>query len=309
MPNALPPWETVSQQAQRWIAGGQNPAEAVGPQARILRGPPRACGPVACIDIPCVEQLILYMKPRNAAFDPAPALGRGLKLLNLLHLKGACSLEQLVLESRWPKSSVLRLLQSLVVAGAVARDPQTLAYRVVLRLVAVDSVDLRLKEHCAAGMAMLCERSGHTVELHHFNARGLEMIDRQEPDQAMVRVVARVGWRRSMDEIDALTQVACAFGDRYEPLKPTWYWRNGRQHRVTAAGVRRVLVRVCRERCAVDLGINAHGVRRYAAPVVGPDRKLLAIVAVAQVCSPRALRPDPAIIQAVRQTAVHLSSN
>lgn len=247
--------------------------------------------------------------------DPAPALGRGLALLELLHRQGACSLEQLAADSGWPKSSVMRLLQSLVVAGAAARDPQTLAYRALMRLVQVDSTDRRLKQHCAASMAALGAACGHTVELHRYDATGLEMIDRQEPPppppdvmQAVARAVARVGWRRPFDEMDALTRVACAFGDVPVKGASLWYWDKGRRRKISADRARRVVAETRRRGGAVDPGVNEHGIRRYAAPLLDATGKLIAVLAIAQACPPYATGADAACAEAVQRTAGRLSS-
>ncbi|MHB1158202.1 MAG: helix-turn-helix domain-containing protein [Phycisphaerales bacterium] len=245
--------------------------------------------------------------------DPAPALGRGLAMLELLHRQGACSLEQLAADSGWPKSSVLRLLQSLVVAGAASRDPQTLSYRALMRLVPVDSADRRLKRHCAASMAALGAACGHTVELHRYDATGLEMIDRQEPPppdvmQAVVRAVARVGWRRPLDELDALTQVACALGDVPVKGASLWYWDKGKRREISADRARRVVTETRRRGGAVDLGVNEHGIRRYAAPLLDADGKLIAVLAIAQACPPHMTGADAAYAEAVRKTAGRLSS-
>lgn len=247
------------------------------------------------------------MAQPTTASDPAPALRRGLKLLELLYRQGAMSLEQLAAESGWPKSSVLRLMQSLVAEAAAARDPQTLAYRALMRLTPIESTDRRLKQHCAASMAALGRLCGNTVELHRCDGAGLEMIDRQSPPDAIVLAIARVGWRREMAEIDALLQVACAFGPYALPAA-MWCWGKGKRQKVPAARARRLVEQARENGAAVDCDINANGVRRYAAPIFDQHRKLIAVLAIAQACTIHATQVRPDFTDAVRRTAERLSS-
>ncbi|MEX1015776.1 MAG: helix-turn-helix domain-containing protein [Phycisphaeraceae bacterium] len=225
--------------------------------------------------------------------DPAPALGRGLALLRRLESDGPLSLERLAAVTGWPKSSVARLLRSLELAGIVAREPATRRYRPLVRLVDAAPAGDRLAAAWAEHAGPLAERLGQTLEWYRFDGQGLVMIDRREPETAVVSVRARIGFRRTLDEFDALTQTALAFGlpQRQWPRRAMWAWINGTRCPVSRAKVRDHVRDVQRHGTAVDLGVNEHSVRRYALAVCDPDRALTGVIAVAQVCSPNEAQP------------------
>lgn len=218
--------------------------------------------------------------------DPAPALTRGLRLLQLLQREGTCSLEQLVRASGFPKSSVARLMTALVGCGAADRDAATLRYRALLHLLPPKVDDQRLMQLATPLLTRVGCATNQAVELHRWAGGVLEMIDRQEPADAVVQAVARVGWQRSLDELDALTQVVRAFAD-LPPAAQMWYWSSGRQYPVSVRRLTQQLTTVRQQHSAMDLGINEHGVRRYAAPVLHQER-LVAVIAIAQACTPHA---------------------
>lgn len=246
---------------------------------------------------------------QTALADPAPALTRGLSLLRRLERDGAASLERLVRDTGWPKSSVARLLQSLEAAGAVARDPATKRYHARVRLVPLDGGHARLVEAWRAVADHVSREAGQTVELHRFEGGRLTMVDRLEPEEALVSAKARIGFQRGFDEIDALTRVVLAFGlpERDWPAGRRWAWRDGKRATVTAAR-RRALVAQTRDgRVATDLGVNPHGVFRYAAPVVVRER-LVGVVAVAQVCLPQTRVPEPRLASLAAAAGAKLTS-
>jgi IclR family KDG regulon transcriptional repressor len=216
---------------------------------------------------------------------PAPALTRGLAVLDRLVRDGACTLEQLAKTTGWPKSSVLRMLQSLESVGAVAREPTTKRYSALMRLERIGSSAQALRSLSATEMAELCRAVGQTVELHHFDGERLTMIDRCEPETAEVRVRARIGWERKYDEVDALTQIVLAFGidPANWPRIKYWQWSPNVLPRSVGSRTLRQLVSKVRERgVALDATINSNGVRRYAAPLFNSYGALSGVLAIAQ---------------------------
>jgi DNA-binding IclR family transcriptional regulator len=246
---------------------------------------------------------------RAVAADPAPALGRGLTLLGALDREGACSLEQLARMHRWPKSSVARLLRSLELAGVVHRDPATMRYHATTRFVRLHGLTEDVRRCAQADMVSLASAVEHTVELHGFNDRDsdrpLVMIDRCEPEGVAVRVHARIGFARQLDEIDALTQVVLAFGGegvRAAAHRP-WVWRQGRRAWLTAPAVQRLAHKARLARAAMDEDVNSNGVFRYAAPILDGDQRLRAVIAIAQFVTPRRKPRQAAMRRCVAETA------
>lgn len=229
---------------------------------------------------------MVLLTPALETADPAPALTRGLALLRRLSTDGSASLEQLAEESGWPKSSVARLLTSLTAAGAVERDVATRHYSARVRLVSIDAREEAWISRWRPLAAILAEQAGHTAELFSWAGGRLTMIDRCEPAGAMVSAKARIGFQRELSEFDALTQVAVAFGGT--AVSRFWAWQGGVKSPVSAALRRQRIDRLLNEGSGCDLGVNSNGICRYAAPVLGTepgsDRRLLAVVAIAQVC-------------------------
>ncbi len=265
-----------------------------------------------------MQHNVLYMVHARTPLpvgDPAPALGRGLTLLATLDREGACSLEQLARVTGWPKSSVARLLKSLVLARTVRRDAVTKRFSAVCRLTPVDAGGGALRRAAGRVMAELAESCGHTVELHAVDAarpdRPLIMIDRCEPpwDDVPVRVIARIGFERDLHEIDALTQVALVWGrPRIVPHgSGNWAWQHGRRLRLTRRGVLR-LIDACEHRGAgVDEDANEHGVCRCAAPIVDGEGRLVAVLAIARFVAPVARASGAAALPALRDAAARIA--
>jgi DNA-binding IclR family transcriptional regulator len=241
-------------------------------------------------------------RPAKLPADPAPALTRGLALLQTLAGGEGASLEQLASTAGWPKSSVLRLLASLERGGYVRRQAADKRYVATVQILPLAGSSADLLDRARAAMVDLCRQTGHTAELHQFDGRRLVMIDRREPAAAMVRVVARIGFQRDFTEFDALTQIVRAFGPPDLPMpRRSWAWKAGRRCTLDAHALDRVIASVRAEQVAADLGVNEHGVRRYAIPVLDDGQRLEAVLAVAQSYNPSRRGADPAILKTLRQ--------
>ncbi len=248
----------------------------------------------------------MQAKASVAAIDSAaPALTRGVALLRLLGRDGAQSLEQLTRQTGYPKTSVARLLKAMQQMGLVCRDPQSLTYRANVALRPINSPRRWLCDHCARTLDALCEQVGQTVELHLWESERLTMIDRREPEHAMVKAIARIGWQRDLDELDALTQVVLAFGrsGQPDPSVRYWHWKNNREQPVSWRRLGQVIQQASRDRAAVDLDVNSQGIRRYAAPLLTCEDRLTAIVAIAEAVNPNHPQVQPGLRSAVADAA------
>ncbi len=211
------------------------------------------------------------------------------------------------MECGWPKSSILRIMQTLMSLGAVARDPDTLVFRALLRLTPINTEDQHLREHCAPAISELCKRTRQTIELHRFAPNDVEMIDRQEPEDANVCVRARVGWRHPLAEFDSIMQICFAFGSQdLSQLPSLWFWLGRDKSPLTRKTVEQTLTKVKKDQFATDLSININSVRRYASPIIDQGGRLRAVVAAAQACTVHDHEPDEKLGRQLHATAKSL---
>ena len=241
------------------------------------------------------------------AADPAPALSRGLAVLRALATDGPQTLEQLARASGWPKSSLLRLLRSLAAFGAVRRDAATKRYHALLTLAPLGDRGPGLLEQAAPVLDALCAEAGQTTELYAWGDGALTMIDRREPEEALVSVRARIGFQRNLAEVEALSQVVHAFDESTAlPGKP-WAWRGGKRTTLSITATRKAVAEAKRRGVGIDLGVNEFGIRRYAAPLLSGDR-LVGVLAIAQFCTPRDTNASSDLRDALREAAQRLSN-
>jgi len=224
------------------------------------------------------ETYFIQVTPTNS---PAPALARGLHLLDLLQRLPGASLEQLAREVPYPKPSLFRLLQTLVDCGMVEKSP-LLRYFPLRTLQPfqpqADLFPARL-EHL---LKQLCSLTHSTVEWFVQSEQGL-VLDRQEHPDSEIRVFARPGFLREWQgEFDAIAMLGYAFA----PLAPMYergraYIRNGSWEALTPNRARLHIERARDKGVASDLAFNANGIRRTAAAIFAPDWRGILSIAIA----------------------------
>lgn len=187
--------------------------------------------------------------------DPAPALGRGLRLLRLLDGRD-WRLEDLVRATAMPRSSLARLLDSLAANGCVRRDGH--AWHAVARL----SADVS-----AAGLARwraACEaiaRSGQRGELWAF-APGGPVLVAVAPGPADPPGLIGIGW--SADREEWMAPVHLWWAQQGGRPRRAWYRHAGGISRIAAARVAVDLAAVRRGGDACCPRPNQRGITRAA---------------------------------------------
>ncbi|MHC4883675.1 MAG: helix-turn-helix domain-containing protein [Planctomycetota bacterium] len=197
-----------------------------------------------------------------------PALTRGIKIFRLLEGKGDLSLDEVTVQTGYPKASVLRLCEGLVELGMVSRDPQTKRYASEMRLMpkgAGEDFQTRLK----AVLAGLAEETGVAAEWYVCGNEGMSMIERAQSPEAMVQIRAQVGFcRRWGAELDCVAMLGYAFGKAPKVSDDlTVYSPKGVRTQLTAAGATKRIRAAARAGGVVDANYNALGVRRMAVAV------------------------------------------
>lgn len=234
------------------------------------------------------------MKPRRT--EPAPALSRGLRLMGILSRDGQATLEQLSRLGGWPKSSTLRYLQALAGEGVVRQDKATKTWHLLKVLRPLPPGEGAALGAARRQLAKLAEQTGQCVELYRVAGGTLELMDRADPEDSEVQVVARIGFIRDLKELDATAQVYRALGNGEKRSGGQWQWRSGEKAPVPAREADRIMEETRRRGYGEDRDFNSNGIRRYAIPV-REENELVGILAVAQRQTPRAETEVPVILQ------------
>lgn len=253
---------------------------------------------------------MVYLKSEvSEPSDPAPALTRGIEILKLLEGEGALALEAITQKTGWPKSSVSRIMQSLVYVGVVRRDASTLEYLATYRLIPFASSETDLRQYCSDELLHLARTCEQTAELYVLEDERIVMLDRCEPENQELCVRARIGTTRDLNDAEALTLTAMAFSieEGKWPTGPLWYWESGKKKKITGRKLVGALHQIRDSLEAKDFEFNPNGVRRYVAPIFDAEMKMVAMLAVAQVYRPDAEEVSEKIMNAVRDSAEALT--
>lgn len=223
----------------------------------------------------------------NREKDPAPALTRGLALIRQLSREGQGMLEHLAQRGGWPKSSTLRYLQALELAGVVEQDPASKVWHLRERLVPLSQSDQSLLESWRDRLGGLSHELGHCVELYQTDPTGVTLIDRADPLVLDKQLSARIGFVRDLSECDASALVYFAFsGHKPAAGDLRWRWRDGGRARVQDAERSRLLRETRHSGIAIDQEFNINGIRRFAFGLIDRNGALEGIVAIAQRLTP-----------------------
>jgi DNA-binding IclR family transcriptional regulator len=242
---------------------------------------------------------------------PAPALEYGIRAMQALENLGEMSLEDLTRKTAVPRSTLLRVLETMEELGMVSRDATNRKFTAVMRLVPTDDEDELNMKILQKTMENLCDAVKQTIEWYKPTSEGtLTITHRCEPtDQREVRIAARIGFTRACDgELEAVARVACA--GQFCPIEFNGRWQyddNGKQQYFTAEEVETLLRAVKMERAAIDYNYNSNGVRRCAAGVFDGDGDPVGILAIAESFYPGADREWGHKFTVLRDSARQLS--
>ena len=139
-------------------------------------------------------------------------------------------------------------------------------------------------------MRALSERLGTSAEVVVVAGHELLWHSKTEHPDPAVMIRANVGFRRSLYELDALSQLYLSRLD-WNELESRFYtdgfFATGRDHdqqtrRLTAESVKRQLESVHEHTFAADMAGNHMGIRRFATVVEDPEGKFLHLLTLAE---------------------------
>ena len=135
------------------------------------------------------------------ASGSVPALARSLDILEILSAEPlGLTLSQLSDQLDAPKNSVFRITQTLLARGYLARDGNTLAFRLTLKLLRLAPPrlgSLSLAEASREAMTLLRDATGETVQLGVQSGQEGVIIDQVQGTRPL-RIVVDLGLRFSL---------------------------------------------------------------------------------------------------------------
>lgn len=213
---------------------------------------------------------------------PAPALEKGLYLLEIINNQGEKKLEELTSISGLPKASVNRYLKTLMMVGYIGRNLETKKFYSLCRIERDRSSVESLRVHLPETMKELVEATGFTAEWYEYQNESAVITLREEPQNVAVKVLATQGFERTLSqELDAVARIFIKFYGVPKPM-PDYYIRKWDEViKLSPEEVNEKLDAVPENYLTVDKNFNHNGVRRCAMAVFDTQHQLVGAIALA----------------------------
>lgn len=242
----------------------------------------------------------------------APALERGLIILETLQGSGPLSLDQLATQCLIPKSSLLRLLTTLQARGYVQRRNPDKCYLNLVSLITQPPQDRSREEKIQFALEGLCREIGFTTEWYHPQKDYAQLTQRAESQEGAVKIRARIGFQRSWwKELDAVARIGHAILPlkvKKEQIKQLTRYQNGNLIPHTATSYRKAMASLDLEQPIFDAEYNSHGIRRMAKAFRDQQGTLMGILAVPMNFQPDAEARLPQHLHHLQQCSLNLQS-
>ena len=223
--------------------------------------------------------------------DERGALARGLAVINQVNDTPGMSLEQLAKTTGYPKTSLFRIMRTLVALSMVRKDSNG-HYQPLARIQPL--ADKSFENQLNQTMKRLAEETGQAVEWYESGTAGMVITRRVLSRNTEIGVRARVGFVREWNgEMDAVLALGIAH------LKPKEvvldfnaflsYREPFKQSRISAKFAKNRIEKATRERTICDHIPNTNNVRR-AAKLVCDNKTPAGVLAIAEVVHPE--QPD-----------------
>ena len=217
-----------------------------------------------------------------------PALKRGLEILELLNRHESLSLEQIAGETKYPKASILRMLETMGEMGLILRQREAKTYRALSLIMPREN---NFKQRLRDELHALAEKCDACVEWYKPEKHGMRIMQRYSAPENEVQVHARVGFIRPwFKEVEAVALCALAFGEKQGQVPANadlWsYDAEGEHGPISLKDLSSLTDQAVSDRITCDKYYNDNGVKRMAAPIFQDDQ-LFGIVALAMSFRPQ----------------------
>ncbi len=245
-----------------------------------------------------------YLMSDESEKYPAPALARGLKVLEILNDCESMTLEGLSQEVGYPKASLLRFLETLGALGLVRREEAGKRYTALASVQLHDETTL-IRGVVRKEMKRLTGATGITTEWYERVAERMEIVDLYDSPHAEVFIRARIGFRRPFrNELEAVTRIGLGVGLFDYGAISYWYYDEEGERPHMPAEVRDAQIQEAKDkRLTMDFNWNSNGLRRYAAAVMD-GQKLIGILALAETFTPGANKRIDFNLGELKQAAI-----
>lgn len=218
---------------------------------------------------------------------PTPGLFKGIKILEYLKDGDAC-LEDLVKKSGFPKTSTLRILETLIAMNLVQKDKLSKSYHSLSYLENLSTASEAIQNVIHHEIIQISNTLNITTEWYEARDGFMLLSDRNEPPKLEISIRARKGYKRELNhELEAVTRIALSSGVHTDYKGSYWVVRqNGQLFCLSHEEQTQILAKTKELNVACDEYFNLHGVRRYASAVFDKENKLIGILAFAETFSP-----------------------
>ncbi len=212
-----------------------------------------------------------------------------MNILQILANNGPATLEQIVDRTGFPRSSVHRILSTLIEMNLLEKPDNSPRYRALQCLRPLcESTPLSFEEQLADTMSDLAAQTEQTVEWYVEMPDGAVLVSRRQPKGSQVHIIAQPGFLRLWTgELEAVCQVLRSHSSNAPShFSGMWtYNAQGQRVKLKVAETKNIVEQSRRDKIGVDPHYNTNGVRRIAAPVMHKGR-LVGIMALAMCYTP-----------------------
>jgi DNA-binding IclR family transcriptional regulator len=201
------------------------------------------------------------------------------------HPKEVFSLERLSRECSIPKTTLLRILNTFLKHGYITKTSSKgyICNFLFTKEIPLDADHLGKIEETLKKLVEECRQS---VEILIVNGKNLQWYDKLEHPDLSIRVVAQVGFKRALYELDAPSRAYLKFIGMDEVMTQfdtsSFYTASSEYRELSWLEAENIIEESDSEGVEYDLAGNRNGVRRFAIVISSSAREFLYLLCIAE---------------------------